>query len=84
MSADVCEAALKHGCGDRSKSDIYMYIYFFIYRLKSKIKLLNRTLRRLEQFGPVRSTSRTMNQLYADPIMGQLYIYIYIYPTVNH
>ncbi len=45
-------------------------IYFFISRLMSKFKLLNRTLRRAEQFGPVRATSRTLNQLYAGPNNG--------------
>ncbi len=41
-----------------------------MYRLLSEFKLLNRTLRRAEQFGPVRATSRTLNQLHADPNNG--------------
>ncbi len=36
----------------------------------SKFKLLNQTLRRAEQFGPVRATPQTLNQLYADPNNG--------------
>ncbi len=43
---------------------------FFIYRLIPKFKLLNLTLRRAERFGPVRATSRSLNQLHADPNNG--------------
>ncbi len=51
--------------------------YVFLYRLMSKFKLLNRTLRRAEQFGPDRATSQTLNQLYADPNNGSaMCIYI--------
>ncbi len=45
-------------------------VYSFIYRFLSQLKLLNRTLRRAEQFGPVRATSRTLNQIHAGPNNG--------------
>ncbi len=63
----VCaQAVLMHGLVDRSKRDICLYIQVNV----KKFKLLNRTLRRAEQCGPAQVTSRTLNQLYADPNNG--------------
>ncbi len=73
-NADVCEAVLKHGYIDRSKkSDVYINI-----QVNVKVQTTqSNPPRRAEQFGPVRATPRTLNQLYADPNNGSaMYIYV--------
>ncbi len=77
-NADICE---KQPYSTAILIGVKRVMYIFIYRLMSKFKLLNRTLRRAEQFGPVRATSQTLNQLYADPNNGSV-MWIYV-PNVE-